>query len=140
MTSFKPINLELEITETTLMENIDHATEVLQQIKRLGISISIDDFGTGYSSLNYLKRLPIDSVKIDQAFVQDIPDNKDDMEIASAVIAMAHKLQLKVVAEGVSTQAQWDFLKQNQCDIAQGYMLGEPMPADKFLKQKIHNP
>ena len=135
ITHFKPINLELEITETTLLENIDYAVNVLGKIKQLGISISIDDFGTGYSSLNYLKRLPIDSLKIDQAFVKDIPSDKDDMEIASAVIAMAHKLHLKVVAEGVSTQAQWAFLKKNKCDVAQGYLMGQPMTSQQFLRQ-----
>jgi diguanylate cyclase (GGDEF)-like protein/PAS domain S-box-containing protein len=133
-TGFKAVNLELEITETTLMEQIDLAIELLDQIKSLGISVTIDDFGTGYSSLNYLKRLPIDTLKIDKAFIDDIPDDKDDMEISSAVIAMAHKLGLKVVAEGVSTQAHWDFLAQNKCDIAQGYLLGKPMGAQELLE------
>ena len=132
-TGFKAVNLELEITETTLMEQIDLAIELLDQIKSLGISVTIDDFGTGYSSLNYLKRLPIDTLKIDKAFIDEIPDDKDDMEISSAVIAMAHKLGLKVVAEGVSTQAHWDFLAQNNCDIAQGYLLGKPMAAQDLL-------
>ena len=132
-TGFKAVNLELEITETTLMEQIDLAIELLDQIKSLGISVTIDDFGTGYSSLNYLKRLPIDTLKIDKAFIDEIPDDKDDMEISSAVIAMAHKLGLKVVAEGVSTQAHWDFLAQNKCDIAQGDLLGKPMAAQDLL-------
>jgi len=136
-TGFKAVNLELEITETTLMEQIDLAIELLDQIKSLGISVTIDDFGTGYSSLNYLKRLPIDTLKIDKAFIDDIPDDKDDMEISSAVIAMAHKLGLKVVAEGVSTQAHWDFLKQNKCDIAQGYLLGKPMGAQELLEHYL---
>ena len=133
-TDFKAVNLELEITETTLMEQIDLAVELLDQIKSLGIAVTIDDFGTGYSSLNYLKRLPIDTLKIDRVFIDDIPDDKDDMEISSAVIAMAHKLGLKVVAEGVSTQAHWDFLAQNKCDIAQGYLLGKPMGAQDLLE------
>ena len=132
-TSFKAVNLDLEITETTLMEQIEHAVELLDQIKALGITVTIDDFGTGYSSLNYLKRLPIDTLKIDKAFIMDIPDDKDDMEISAAVIAMAHKLGLKVVAEGVSSQEQWDFLKQNNCDIAQGYLLGEPMLSSEIV-------
>jgi len=137
LTGFKPINLELEITETTLMEYLDHAVPVLDQLKSLGISISIDDFGTGYSSLNYLKRLPIDALKIDQTFIREIPQDKDDMEIAAAVIAMAHKLGLKVIAEGVETQEQWEFLQRNQCDIGQGYLVGEPMTARQFVKKHV---
>jgi len=130
---FKPINLELEITETILMDYLDHAIEILDQIKSLGISVSIDDFGTGYSSLNYLKRLPIDALKIDKSFIRDIPYDNDDMEIASAVIAMAHKLHLDVIAEGLESEAQRTFLKQNQCDIGQGYYLGEPTSAAEFF-------
>ena len=135
ITNFQPINLELEVTETILMESLDHAVEVLKQIKALGIAIIIDDFGTGYSSLNYLKRMPLDMLKIDKSFISDIPNNQDDMEIAAAVIAMAHKLNLKVVAEGVETEAQWNFLKNNQCDIAQGYLMGRPMTAEVFAKK-----
>ncbi len=134
-TDFKAVQLELEITETTLMEQIDHAVELLDQIKSLGISLTIDDFGTGYSSLNYLKRLPIDTLKIDKAFIADIPNDKDDMEISAAVIAMAHKLGLKVVAEGVSTEAHWEFLEKNHCDIAQGYLKGKPMLPSELLKR-----
>lgn len=135
-TDFNPLNLELEITESLLMENMDHAIDMLKQLKDLGISTSIDDFGTGYSSLSYLKRLPIDSLKVDRSFIMDIPDDKDDIAITSAVIAMAHKLRLKVIAEGVETQAQWNFLKKNKCDIAQGYMLGKPMKTDDLLKHR----
>ncbi len=134
---FRAVKLELEVTETTLMEQIDHAVELLDQIKALGISLTIDDFGTGYSSLNYLKRLPIDTLKIDKEFIADIPDDKDDMEISSAVIAMAHKLGLTVVAEGVATQAQWDFLEKNKCDIAQGYLMGKPMLMDEIIAQFV---
>ena len=134
-TGFKAVNLELEITETTLMEQIDHAIDLLDQIKALGISLTIDDFGTGYSSLNYLKRLPIDTLKIDKTFISDIPNDKDDMEISSAVIAMAHKLGLKVVAEGVSTEEHWAFLEKNKCDIAQGYLMGKPMLTDELVKK-----
>lgn len=132
---FKPIHLELEITETILMEHLDHALKVLERIKALGISISIDDFGTGYSSLNYLKRFPIDSLKIDKAFISDIPNDKDDMAISSAVIAMAHKLKLKVVAEGIETEAQLAFLKANNCDVGQGYLMGKPMLVEDFQKK-----
>jgi diguanylate cyclase (GGDEF)-like protein len=132
-TDFKAVQLELEITETTLMEQIDHAVTLLERIKALGISVAIDDFGTGYSSLNYLKRLPIDALKIDKTFITDIPHDRDDMEISAAVIAMAQKLGIKVIAEGVSTQAHWDFLELNNCDIAQGYLLGKPMMADELV-------
>lgn len=134
-TDFKAVLLELEVTETTLMEQIEHAVDLLDQVKALGISVTIDDFGTGYSSLNYLKRLPIDSLKIDKAFIEEIPDDKDDMEISAAVIAMAHKLGLQVVAEGVSTEAHWEFLEQNNCDIAQGYLLGKPMLQNELLER-----
>jgi len=137
-TGFRAVKLDLEITETTLMEQIDHAIDLLDQIKSLGISLTIDDFGTGYSSLNYLKRLPIDTLKIDKVFITDIPEDKDDMEIASAVIVMAHKLGLTVVAEGVSTQAHWDFLQKNNCDIAQGYLMGRPMLTDELLEKFNH--
>ena len=142
-TGFKAVDLELEITETTLMEQIDHAVVLMDRIKALGISIAIDDFGTGYSSLNYLKRLPIDALKIDKAFITDIPHDRDDMEISAAVIAMSHKLGIKVVAEGVSTQAHWGFLEQNNCDIAQGYLMGKPMMADELIElcsQSATNP
>jgi len=134
-TDFRAVNLELEITETTLMEQIDHAVVLLDQIKALGISLTIDDFGTGYSSLNYLKRLPIDTLKIDKTFITDIPNDKDDMEISAAVIAMAHKLGLKVVAEGVSTEDHWTFLEKNKCDIAQGYFMGKPMSTKELVEK-----
>lgn len=134
-TDFKAVQLDLEVTETTLMEQIDHAVDLLGQIKALGISITIDDFGTGYSSLNYLKRLPIDTLKIDKEFISDIPNDKDDMEISAAVIAMAHKLGLQVVAEGVSTEAHWAFLEKNNCDIAQGFLMGKPMLKNELLEK-----
>jgi len=134
-TNFKALKLDLEITETTLMEQIDHAVDLLDQIKSLGISLTIDDFGTGYSSLNYLKRLPIDTLKIDKDFISDIPNDKDDMEISAAVIAMAHKLGLTVVAEGVSTKEQWAFLEKNKCDIAQGYLMGRPMLTGELIRK-----
>jgi diguanylate cyclase (GGDEF)-like protein/PAS domain S-box-containing protein len=139
-TGFKPIQLELEITETMLMNNLDYTVDMLKQIKALGISVSIDDFGTGYSSLSYLKRLPIDSLKVDQSFIKEIPQDKDDMEIAAAIIAMAHNLKLDVVAEGIETDAQWDFLKKNKCDIGQGYLFSRPLTEkdlmERFLPKK----
>lgn len=126
-TEIQSSQLELEITESLLMDNLESKIHILQHIKNMGIRLAIDDFGTGYSSLNYLKRLPIDVLKVDRSFVMDIPDDKDDMEITAAVIAMAHKLGLSVVAEGVEKGEQAEFLKTNQCGFAQGYYFGKPM-------------
>jgi EAL domain-containing protein (putative c-di-GMP-specific phosphodiesterase class I) len=97
------------------------------------MSISIDDFGTGYASLSYLRKLPVDFVKIDGSFIKDIPFNQSDMEITSAVIAMSHKLNLKVLAEGVETAAQLQFLRDNKCDYAQGYLISPPLPIEALL-------
>lgn len=130
--NINPGLIELEITESLLMTDIDSAIEKLKALRALGITLSIDDFGTGYSSFNYLKRLPIDIIKIDRSFVADIPSDKDDMEIVSAIIAMAHKLRLKVIAEGLETDEQKVFLYQNECDMAQGFLIGRPCPPDKL--------
>ena len=119
--------LELEVTESMLMDNIDKVIEQLNRIKKTGTTITIDDFGSGYSSLSYLKRLPVDTLKVDRKFVKDIPDDLNDMEITSAIIAIAHKLNLKVVAEGVETIDQRDFLVINKCDYAQGYYFSKPL-------------
>ncbi|MEM7252135.1 MAG: EAL domain-containing protein [Pseudomonadota bacterium] len=122
----EPGAIELEITETMLMENLDDGCETLQELKELGVSLAIDDFGTGYSSLSYLKELPIDTLKVDRSFVQRIPTRESDEEIAAAVIAMAHKLRMSVVAEGIETKDQLNFLKRNQCEFGQGFYLGRP--------------
>ena len=127
-----PHNLELEITESTLMEDIDKAIDILQKIQQLGISIAIDDFGTGYSSLSYIKRLPINVLKVDRSFVMDIPQDKNDVEITAAVIAMAHKLNLTVVAEGVETNEQLNFLLQNKCNQGQGYLFSRPLYYEQY--------
>ncbi|MEY8263104.1 MAG: EAL domain-containing protein, partial [Bermanella sp.] len=124
--------LELEITESTLMGDVESAILTMRHIKEMGISMAIDDFGTGYSSLSYLKRFPIDILKVDRSFVMDIPEDRNDMAITAAVIAMAHKLQLKVVAEGIETQAQLDFLKDNRCEYGQGYFIAKPMPVEQL--------
>jgi len=127
-----PHYLELELTESLIMPNAEDTIETLHALKRLGVQISVDDFGTGYSSLSYLKRFPIDILKIDQSFVADINTTNDDCVLVIAIIAMAHNLRLKVVAEGVETQAQLDFLQHHQCDFIQGFLLGKPMPAHDF--------
>jgi diguanylate cyclase (GGDEF)-like protein/PAS domain S-box-containing protein len=127
-------SLELEITESAVMSNQGHAEKVLAELKQLGFHLTMDDFGTGYSSLAYLKRFPFDSVKIDQSFVRGIPESKDDGAIVEAIIAMAHSLQLKVVAEGVETKAQADFLRKLGCDQAQGYHYSKPIPSSDIVK------
>ena len=130
-TGLPPSSLDLEITETHAMQNAEATILTLRELKRLGVRISIDDFGIGYSSLSYLKRLPIDTLKIDQSFVRDITTDPDDAAIATAVIALAHTLKLQVVAEGVETQEQLEFLATRQCDRMQGYLFSRPLPADE---------
>ena len=128
-----PHCLELELTESLIMPNAEETIETLSALKTLGIQLSVDDFGTGYSSLSYLKRFPIDILKIDQSFVQDIREgDTEDHALVAAIIAMAHNLKLTVVAEGVETEYQWEFLKQHDCDYAQGFLFGRPMPAKIF--------
>jgi diguanylate cyclase (GGDEF)-like protein len=123
-----PQRLELEVTENALMGNIAHSLVLLRQIRALGVSLSIDDFGTGYSSLAYLKRLPLNTLKIDRSFIQDIPRATQDMEIVQAIIIMAHTLHLQVVTEGVETLEQYEFLQRNGSDFVQGYLLSHPVP------------
>jgi diguanylate cyclase (GGDEF)-like protein/PAS domain S-box-containing protein len=125
--------LELELTESVVMENPEAATESLRLLKKLGVQLSIDDFGTGYSSLAYLKRFPLDTLKIDQSFVRDLVVDADDASIVSAVISMAHDLGLDVVAEGVETLEQLRFLRARQCDGAQGYLFGRAVDAETAL-------
>ncbi|MEG1042218.1 MAG: EAL domain-containing protein [Pseudomonas sp.] len=120
--------LELEVTENALMGNIHNTIAMLKEIRALGVSLSIDDFGTGYSSLAYLKRLPLDTLKIDRSFIQDVPHCPQDMEIVQAIIVMAHTLHLQVIAEGVEFIEQYQFLAQQGCDFVQGYLLSRPVP------------
>ena len=136
-TGLSPELLELEITESVTMDNPEHAASLLRKLKTLGIRLAIDDFGTGYSSLSYLKRFPIDNVKIDRSFIKDIPDDEDDAAITQAVIAMAHSLRLKVIAEGVESEQHVAFLRRHGCEEAQGYLFGAPMPAEKFRELMI---
>jgi diguanylate cyclase (GGDEF)-like protein len=121
-----PNLLELEITESTAMQHTDATLATLEKLKRLGVSISIDDFGTGYSSLAYLRRFPVDKLKIDRSFVAVAPADKEQAAIISAIVALAHALQIEVVAEGVETEAQRDFLARCGCDYLQGYLIGRP--------------
>ncbi len=127
-----PACLELELTESILMRDVSETMQILATLKQLGLSIAVDDFGTGYSSLNYLKQFPIDVLKIDRSFVDGLPGGEQDAQIARAIIAMAHSLNLSVIAEGVETTAQLDFLRDHGCDEVQGYLFGKPMPADEF--------
>jgi len=125
-----PECLELEITESHLMRDTERTKSTLASIKSLGVRIAIDDFGTGYSSLAYLKRFPIDSLKIDQSFVRDITTHRDDASIAAGIIGLGHKLRLDVIAEGVETEEQMAFLYQEGCDAVQGYLCGRPQPPE----------
>jgi len=131
-TRFDPQSLELEITETSIMENPDSAVKALSAIRRLGVRIAIDDFGTGYSSLSYLKRLPIDTVKLDQSFVKGATSDPSGAALVMAIITLAHNLRLRVIAEGVETEEQHAFLRLLRCDEGQGYLFGKPALADTF--------
>ena len=126
--------LELEITETFIMQRIGHAIETLDKIKQLGVSMAIDDFGTGYSSLSYLRRLPVDKLKIDRSFVRDITTDPNDAAIVQAIIGMGKTMNLEVIAEGIETEQQQAFLKQKGCHQGQGYFIGHPQPAEAIEK------
>lgn len=132
LSGLPPHLLELELTESILLQDLDSVMQTLSQLKSMGVKLSIDDFGTGYSSLSYLKRLDVDKLKIDQSFVRDLNVDADDAAIVNAIIQVAHALQLRVIAEGVENQAQMDFLKQHACDEIQGYFCSKPVPASEF--------
>jgi diguanylate cyclase (GGDEF)-like protein/hemerythrin-like metal-binding protein/PAS domain S-box-containing protein len=137
-TGCKPEWLELEVTEGQIMTNPEEAIKILKKISDIGVELAIDDFGTGYSSLAYLKKLPIDKLKIDQAFVRDLPNDEEDAAIAKAVIALGKSLNLKVIAEGVETKEQRDFIVENNCQYIQGYFYSKPIPVNElevFLKE-----
>jgi EAL domain-containing protein (putative c-di-GMP-specific phosphodiesterase class I) len=125
--------LTLEITESTAMRDADASMVILQQLDEMGVRISIDDFGTGYSSLLYLKRLPASELKIDRGFVRDLPNDAEDAAIIVAIIALGRTLNLEIVAEGVETLEQREFLIGLGCDSLQGFLLGRPVPAEQFL-------
>jgi len=132
-----PTQLEFEVTESLLATDINHAIELLKSLQRIGSTIAIDDFGTGYSSLNYIKQLPLDKLKVDRAFIKDLPDDNDDKQITAAIIAMAHTLNLKVVAEGIETDAQMEFLQTLGCEIGQGYLFDKPISAEEFANSPL---
>jgi diguanylate cyclase (GGDEF)-like protein len=131
-TGFDPQCLELEITESVAMQNLDHSIATMFRLKDMGVRLAVDDFGTGYSSLSYLKRFPIDLLKIDRSFVEGIPKDQDNAAITEAIICLAHSLKLGVVAEGVETQEQWEFLRDLECDEAQGFLLSPPVSSDSL--------
>jgi len=129
-TGLDPTCLELEITESVIMKNADATISLLHKLKDMGVKLSMDDFGTGYSSFNYLKRFPLDIIKIDRSFIKDITNSRRDATIVKAIIAMAHTLELKVVAEGVETEEQLGLLQDMECDEMQGFLLCRPLPAE----------
>jgi diguanylate cyclase (GGDEF)-like protein len=131
-TGLDPALLELEITESVLMEQAKETLSSLHQLKEIGVQLAIDDFGTGYSSLSYLKRFPVDTLKIDRSFVSEVTSDPDDAALVTGIIALAHSLRLKVVAEGVETVEQRDFLIRCDCDSFQGYLLSQPVPPEVF--------
>jgi EAL domain-containing protein (putative c-di-GMP-specific phosphodiesterase class I) len=138
---FNPKWLELEISEGEVMRNPEKSIVKLKEISRMGIEIAIDDFGTGYSSLSYLKKLPVDTLKIDQSFVRGLPEDKEDVSIVKAIIALANSFNLNMIAEGVETKAQKDFMEKNGCNYIQGYYYGKPMSAldieNRYLPETI---
>jgi EAL domain-containing protein (putative c-di-GMP-specific phosphodiesterase class I) len=132
-TGFDPRHLELELTETFLMQDSKSTAVVLNALKDLGLQLALDDFGTGYSSLSYMRRFPIDALKVDRSFVRDLTTDADDASVVSAVINMARSLHMRVVAEGVETREQKLFLKQQRCSEAQGYYFSRPLNAEGFV-------
>lgn len=132
-----PCCIEIEVTETALMDDVQHAQQVLQKIRDLGVHVAIDDFGTGYSSLSHLKYFVVDKLKIDKSFIRDVTRDNRDAAVVGATIAMAKLLNASVVAEGVETQAQLDFLRKRQCDIVQGFLLSEPLTAEQVSERLL---
>jgi EAL domain-containing protein (putative c-di-GMP-specific phosphodiesterase class I) len=132
-TRLAPELLELEVTESLIMRDLSRSVARMRELEAMGVSLSIDDFGTGYSSLSSLKTFPISRLKIDKSFVSELADNPDDQAIAMAVISLGHKLNLRVIAEGVETEQQRAFLRENECDEMQGYLFSRPVTADAIV-------
>ena len=126
--------LEIEITESVLMNSFEHNLALINDIKSLGVSIALDDFGTGYSSFNYLTQIPIDTLKIDKSFIDGICSNDKDKCIADSIISLAHKMDISVVAEGVENEDQLNILKEQFCDTLQGYLFSKPLNSNDFIK------
>jgi len=135
-----PERFELEITETVIMQDGELALGTLQALSERGFRLSIDDFGTGYSSLAYLKRFPVDTLKIDRSFITDMTSNDNDRAIVTAIMALANSLRLQVIAEGVETCAQFEALTALNCDFAQGYFMAKPMPAEQIVLNAVVEP
>jgi EAL domain-containing protein (putative c-di-GMP-specific phosphodiesterase class I) len=134
LASLDPCWLEIEVTESAVMTDPEESAAILEQLSRMGVLVSVDDFGTGYSSMSYLRRFPIDKLKIDRGFIQELIQRSDDALIVRAIISLAHGLRLKVVAEGVETAEQLKLLQQLGCDQYQGYQFSQPLPAAQFAE------
>ncbi|HEY5525842.1 MAG TPA: EAL domain-containing protein, partial [Clostridium sp.] len=128
------VEIQLEVTETALMEDLDASMKVLNEVKDMKIKIALDDFGTGYSSLTYLKKLPIDVVKLDREFIRNISKIGEDQVIVEYAINLIHRLKMEIVAEGIETKEQLEFLKKNNCDYGQGYLFSKPISREEFEK------
>jgi diguanylate cyclase (GGDEF)-like protein len=138
----EPRYLELELTESAVMQDAESSVQIMRRLSDLGLRISVDDFGTGYSSLSYLRRLPLDKLKIDRSFIREVVTSRDDAEIVRAIVSLAHSLHLKVIAEGVETAEQLAFLRSLGCDQYQGYLCSPPLPAEQFvalLPRRVHD-
>jgi EAL domain-containing protein (putative c-di-GMP-specific phosphodiesterase class I) len=134
----QPSDLELEVTESMMMRDIEQVITTLRGLKAIGVKLSIDDFGTGHSSLSYLRRLPVDAIKIDRAFVRDLDaDGPEGKVLTQAIIALGHALHFAVVAEGVETSTQFEFLVTHGCDAVQGFYFGQPVPPDECLSTHL---
>ena len=129
-----PYRVQFELTESVLMDNIVHAIHILEELKTMGIRIVIDDFGTGYSSLNYLKQFPVNKLKIDRSFIKHMVNNKNDAALVRAIIAMGESMQMRVVAEGVETDAQLKILQNDKCHEIQGFYFSKPLEENEFIK------
>jgi EAL domain-containing protein (putative c-di-GMP-specific phosphodiesterase class I) len=133
-TGFDPRSLELELTESVLMKRAESTESILRKLRARGVQLAVDDFGTGYSSLSYLRKFPIDALKIDQSFVRQITTAPDETTIVTAMISMGRSLKLRVIAEGVETLKELEFLQAHQCDEAQGYYFSRPVLPEQFAK------
>lgn len=132
--NLQPVDIMFEVTETQAMLNPEQTVIMLEQLKSLGVGLAIDDFGTGFSSLAYLKRFPVNKLKIDRSFISNIPNDKEDEKLARAIIALSESLSLSVIAEGVESQEQAEFLRQHGCLEGQGYFFSKPVPGDQLVK------